>query len=134
MSQKLRQAFRNIKEIEPSVKLAGLILSEIGLLREKQAKRKIFLSYFSLAGSFGVFFLAVFEYGGAFFQSEFWSLLRLLSTDVGVVVGNGSDFTLSLLETFPLVSMIIILIPVFALLLSISVYFKSIQRSNYNYF
>ncbi len=133
MNQNFHQAFKGIEEIEPPSKMAGLILSEIGLLRGKQAKRKIMLSYFSLAGSFGAFVWAVFEYGGVFLQSEFWSLLKLLLTDMGIVLGNGNDFTLSLLETFPVASMIIILIPVLALLFSVSVYFKSVDRIHYKY-
>lgn len=133
MNRNFHQAFKNIEEIEPSSKLAGLILFEIGLLQEKQAKRKLVLSYFSLAGSLGAFVLAVFEYGGVFLQSEFWSLLKLLSTDAEIVLGNWNDFSFSLLETLPVVSIIIILIPVLALLFSISVYFKSIQKNHYNF-
>ncbi len=133
MNQNFHQAFKSVKEIEPPSELADLILSKTGLLREKRAKRKIMFSYFSLAGSLGAFVLAVSEYGGAFLQSEFWSLLKLLSTDAEIVLGNGNDFMFSLLETFPVISMIIILIPVLALLLSVSVYFKSIGRNHYRY-
>lgn len=133
MSQKLFRAFKDIKEIEPSSELADLVLAEIGLLREKQTKRKLVLSYFSLAGSLGAFVLAVFEYGGAFLQSEFWSLLKLLSTDAGIALENWNDFSFSLLETFPTVSVIIILIPIFALLLSVSAYFKSAGKNCYKY-
>lgn len=133
MKQDLNQAFKNIKEIEPSPKLEGLILSKIEALKEKRAKKKLMLSYFSLATSFGAFVLAVVSYGNAFVKAEFWDLLKLSITDTGVVFGNWSYFAYSLLETFPVVSLAVILIPILALLFSFSAYFKSIHRSHFNY-
>lgn len=132
MNRNLYQTFKEIKEFKPSPRLEGLVLSKIKSLKEKQSKRKLALSYFSLTGSFGAFALAVFKCGNAFLQSDFWILLKLLSTDASLVLGNWSDFLFSLLETFPIVSATIILIPVFALLLSFSAYFKSIRKNHYN--
>lgn len=133
MKQKLHQAFKNIKEIEPSPKLEGLILSKIESLKEKQARKKLVLSYFSLAASFGTFMLAVIGYGNAFLRSEFWDLLKLSITDTGVVFGNWNYFAFSLLETFPVITFAVILIPILLLLFSLSVYFKSIHRNHFNY-
>ncbi len=77
MNQNLRQAFKNIKEIEPSPKLEVLILSQIESLKKKQAKKKLLLSYFGLATSFGLFLLTVIFYGNTFIKSDFASLILL---------------------------------------------------------
>jgi hypothetical protein len=133
MNHNLHQTFKNIKKIEPNPKLEVLILSKIEILKEKQAKKRLVWSYFGLTSSFGAFTLAILGYGNAFLKSDFWDLLKLISTDTGLVLGNWGDFAFSLLETFPVVSLAIILIPIFAMLISFSVYFKSIHRSHYNY-
>ncbi len=133
MNQNLHQAFKNIKELEPSPKLESLILSKIELLKEKQAKKKVMLSYFGLVTSFGTFVLAVVGYGNAFVKADFWDLLKLSITDAGIVFGNWSYFSCSLLETFPVVSLAVILIPILALLFSLSTYFKLIRKNHLNY-
>ena len=119
--------------MEPSPKLAVSILARIEKLQNQQIKRKLVWSYFSLATSGMAFILAIFALGNSFLQSDFWILLRLLLTDASAVMGNGNDFLFSLLETFPTVSATILLVPVFAILLSFSAYFKIINRSHYNY-
>ena len=131
--QKLNKVFKNLEEIEPSPRLESMILTRIGFLRKKETRRKLLYSWLSLSGSFGMFVLAIVEYGNAFLQSDFWSLLKLLSTDAALVLENWNDFAFSLLETFPVVSFAIILIPTFSLLLSFAAYFQSIHLSHRNY-
>lgn len=133
MNQNLHKAFKSIKEIEPGLKLERLILSKMELLKEKQAKRKLMLSYFGLTTSFGTFMLAVISYGNTFFKSEFWDLLKLSITDTGVILGSWNTFIYALLETFPVVSLAVILIPTFALLFSFSEYLKIHNRNHLNY-
>lgn len=135
MKQDLHYVFKSINEIKMSPKLESLVLSKIQFLKEKQAKRKLFFSYLELAGSSGVFVLAIFSYGRILFNSDFWNLLKLLVTDTGIMFANRSDFVFSLLETFPAASLAIILAPAFVLLVSLSAYFKSIYvyKSHFNY-
>lgn len=133
MREDWHQAFKSIGEIEPNPKLGVLLLSKIEFLKKRQVKKKLLLSYFSLATSFSFFLLTVFGYGNALVNSDFWDFIKLISTDTEVVFGNLGDFVFLLLETFPFMSLIMILIPVFALLLSLSVYSKSIEKNHYNY-
>lgn len=131
MEKNLQQIFKNLKTPEPSQELAGSIMFKIEKLRGKQVKRRLIWSRVSLFGSFGAFALSVWICGATFLQSDFWVLLRLTFTDAGAVLKNWNDFFFSLAETFPVVSAAIMLIPVVAILFSLSVYFK-ISRSNYN--
>jgi hypothetical protein len=133
MKTNLHQIFKEMRRMEPSPKLAVSILARIEKLQNQQIKIKLAWSYFSLATSGAAFVLAIFALGNSFLQSDFWILLRLLLTDASAVMSNGNDFLFSLLETFPAVSASILLIPVFAILLSFSAYFKIINRSHYNY-
>jgi len=118
MDQKLSQVFKNIKDFEPNSNLEALIMQKIGFQRERALKRKLIFSYLGLAGSGLAIFGAILGFGGAILQSEFWNLSTLLFSDLMVVAGNWKDFMYSLLETFPVINAIAILIPVFTLFLS----------------
>lgn len=133
MKQNLHQIFKNMSEIEPNSNLEGFILAKIEQIKYKQAKKRLFFSYFGLVSSAGTFVLAIFGYGRAFLQSEFWVLSKLILTDAGVVFSNLNEYTFSLLETFPVVSAIIILTPITVLLYSFSIYFKSNRLSRLSY-
>jgi hypothetical protein len=130
MGQKLSQIFKNIQNIEPTKGLKALIMQKIGFEREKQLKRKLIFSYAGLIGSGLAMLGTIFSFGGAFLHSEFWNLARLLFSDLTIVAGNWSDFLYSLLETFPVVSAIAILIPVFTLFLSFNTYLNN-RKNNY---
>lgn len=108
-------------------------MARIGQEEAKLIRKKLYLSYAGLAGSLAVFVGAALTFGGEILNSEFWSMLMLAFSDAEIIAQNLGDFSLSLLETFPAVSLAIILIPMFALLLSFSTYLKSIKRSHYNY-
>ncbi|PIP26617.1 MAG: hypothetical protein CO140_03985 [Candidatus Moranbacteria bacterium CG_4_9_14_3_um_filter_40_7] len=125
MNQKLSQIFKNIAEIEPTAGLEVLIAQKIGFQKERALKRKLIFSYAGLAGSGLAAFGAVFSFGGTILQSEFWNLATLLFSDWLVVMGNWQDFLYSLLETFPVVSAIAILIPIFTLFLSLNAYLNN---------
>lgn len=130
MSHKLNQAFKNISGIEPNRGLEALIMQKIGFQKEKALKRKLIFSYAGLIGSSLAIFGAIFSFGGVVLQSEFWNLARLLFSDLAIVVGNWKDFMYSLLETFPVVNAIAILIPVFTLFLSFNSYLNS-RKNNF---
>lgn len=130
MHQKLSQVFKKISEIEPNSGLEALVMQKIGLQQAKIARRNLIFSYLGLAGSGLAIFGSVFSFGGAFLESEFWNLSALLFSDLMIVTGNWKDFMYSLLETFPVINMIVILIPIFTLLLSFNAYLNN-RRSNF---
>lgn len=77
-----------------------------------------------LAVSFGALAYALFVFGRAFLQSDFWNLAKLAYSDTGIVARNAGEFSLSLLETLPVIEISLILTPVFAVMTIASWYFK----------
>ena len=110
MDYKLSQIFKDVSQIEPTDGLEALIMQKIGFQREEARKKKLVFSYAGLAGSLLAVFGAIFIFGNAFLQSEFWSLSTLLFSDLIVVAGNWKDFLYSLLETFPVINAIMFLL------------------------
>jgi hypothetical protein len=129
MHHKLSQIFKNIPEIEPNRDLEFLIMQKIGFQRAKIAQRNLIFSYVGLTGSGLAILGAIFSFGGAFLEAEFWNLARLLFSDLAIVAVNLPDFLYSLMETFPVISAIAILIPIFTLFLSFNTYLNN-RRSN----
>jgi hypothetical protein len=132
MSQKLGQLFKNIRESEPPSNLKSGILAAIKKEKGKIMRRKLVLSYTGIIISVVALLYAMIDFGGLILQSEFWSLLTLMATDAQVVLGDWNTYLLSLLETFPVTSAIIILIPIFTLMLSFISYFKLNEKKNFN--
>jgi hypothetical protein len=120
-----------MKQIEPKVGLNGLILQKIDLERDKQIKRKFFLSYAGLAVSFLAVFPAILKFGSAFFKSEFWSLFSLAFSDFMLVAGSWKEYLYSLGETLPIVSIVAILVPIFGILMFLNLYFS--LKKNYKH-
>jgi len=131
MNQKLSQIFKNIPEIEPNSGLEALINQKIGFQKEKTRKKELIFSYLGLAGSGLATLWAILSFGGAFWQSEFWNMISLLFSDLMIVAGNWKTFAYSLMETFPVINVIMILIPAFALFLSFSFFLSLRNRSRY---
>lgn len=123
MSQKLRQAFKNIIQLDPPEKLVGLIFRKIKLEESKNIRRKMIFSYAGLISSVLAACYTSLVFGQAILKSEFWSILKLISSDLGIVARNYGDFILSLMETFPVIAFTIIIAPIFTLLLSLGYYF-----------
>jgi hypothetical protein len=125
MSQKLSQLFKNTNDLEPPVGLEGFVLSQIKVMATKQTRRNLIFSYIGLLGSVAISFFAILIFGNGISESEFFSLLTLVFSDLGVVVSNWKDFAYSLLETFPVVYTAVIFMPVFTLLLSFNGYLNN---------
>ena len=77
-----------------------------------------------LIGSILAVFYTLFSFGQTLLKSEFWSMLSLLFSDWQIVARNFYDFVYSVLETFPVLTVVIILIPIFTLFLSANTYFN----------
>jgi hypothetical protein len=126
---RLSQIFKNMQEVEPSRGLNDLIMQKIALERGKQIKRKIFLSYAGITGSALATLFVVVSLWDSFFQSEFWSMLSLMFSDLMIVAENWKIYAYSLAETFPVANAIAILIPIFGLLAFFS-FLLSLKNKN----
>jgi hypothetical protein len=128
MSQNLHQIFKNIGEIEPTENLSGRIFACVSTEKDRIIKRKLMVSRLGLGTSAVVFLVASFTFGSAISQSEFWSIMSLVFSDMVMVAQNWQDFTFSLLETFPTVSVVAILVPIMTLLFSFSIYLEASNK------
>lgn len=119
MSKKIHQLFKNISEINPPEKLAGLILARIEKIRKQRFWAKIATSALGAFASVSttVYLFTIFE--KSLLSSEFWSILSLAFSDASVIAVHYQEFLFSLLETLPAMTFAIMLIPIFTLLVSI---------------
>lgn len=125
MEKKLKSMFERFGNIEPEEALKDRILSRIGKERIKDARRALVVSRISLAVSLAGLAFAGYFLGGSFLASDFWSILNLAFSDIGIVSSHLGDFMASLAETFPIFDAMLLTVPVFMLLASLSAYFKS---------
>ena len=131
MEQKLAKIFKEMREIQPNVGLEGLILQKIDLENSRQMKRKLIFSYFGMAVSFSTGVLALIYSGSAFLKSEFWSILFLTFSDFMAVVESRNEYLYSLGETLPIAHIVAILVPIFAILMFLNLYFSLKNRNKY---
>ncbi|MCX6763077.1 MAG: hypothetical protein NT093_04900 [Candidatus Moranbacteria bacterium] len=124
MTQNLQKIFKNLKDIEPSRGLEGKILKAISLENSRKVARRLMFARTGLAVSFGALAYTLFVFGKAFLESDFWNLLKLTLSDTGIIAGHFGDFSISLLETLPVIEIFAVLVPVFAVMLMLSWYFK----------
>jgi len=133
MIQNIQKIFKNLKNIEPSRGLEGKILKAISLKNSRKVARKLMFARAGLTVSFGALVYTLFVFGKAFLQSDFWNLAKLLFTDTGIIAGHVGDFSISLLETLPVVEIFAILIPVFAIMTILSYYFKFTNNNHFKH-
>ena len=124
MTQNLQKIFKNLKNIEPSQGLEERILKAIARENRLEISKKLMFARAGLAVSFGALAYTLFVFGRAFLESDFWNLLKLTFSDSGTIVGHFGDYSASLLETLPVVEIFAMLVPVLAVLLIASWYFK----------
>jgi hypothetical protein len=124
MTQNLQKIFKNLKNIEPSRGLEGKILKAISLENSRKVAKKLMFARAGIAVSFGALVYTLFVFGRTFLESDFWNLAKLIFSDTGIIAGHFGDFSISLLETLPVVEIFAILVPVFAVMLMLSRYFK----------
>jgi hypothetical protein len=129
----LQAIFKKISDIEPSQDLQKRILAKIALRNKLALRRKLAFIYAGFTTSAGAFVWATITLGKALLQSDFWTLAKLIFSDTGLVLKNWVDFAYSLLETLPIFGIIAILVPVFALFMLGSAYFKTMNHNNYKF-
>jgi hypothetical protein len=129
----LHSIFKKISDIEPSCGLEKRILKRIAFQNKLALRRKLAFIYAGFAASAGAFLWAIFTLGKALLQSDFWTLAKLIFSDTGLVLQNWGDFAYSLLETLPIFGIVAILIPIFALFMLGSAYFKTASHNHYKF-
>ena len=133
MTQNLKKIFQKIKNIEPSRELEGKILKAITLENSRKVARKLMYARAGLAVSFGALVYALFVFGRAFLESDFWNLAKLSFSDSGVITSHISDYSVSLLETLPVVEIFAMLLPIFAVMMLLSYYFKFTNNNHFKH-
>lgn len=128
MNSKLSKIFKEMSQVEPKKGLEGSILQKIDFERGRQIKKKLVFSYFGFTFSFSAGICALAYFGSSFLKSEFWSILSLAFSDFMIVAGSWREYLYSLGETFPIMSVVAILVPIFGFLLSANLYF-SLKRN-----
>lgn len=131
MSDKLSQLFKEIRDLEPSSGLERAVLVWIEAEKSLKIRRKRIISVFGLAFSGTAAAWAGLTFGNEILQSEFWKLVSLAFSDLGIVLANWKDFSYSLLEAFPAVYVAVIIAPIFTLFLSISSYLNNHNHSRH---
>ncbi len=103
-------------------------------LAEVRAMRRVrMISLFGIILSLGSALFGVFEYGSDLWQSPFWSLLTLLSTDLGLIVSALPDFTYSLLETLPIVPLLFLFAPLTLFFWALSSWMRILERGGHTF-
>jgi hypothetical protein len=120
----LNKAFKAIKSIEPPAKLETAILCNIKKAQSARIRQKLVFSQAGLVASTMAIFYTLFAFGQTLLKSEFWSMVSLAFSDAGIVLANWHDFLYSVMETFPVLTLVIILLPIFALFISANIYFN----------
>ena len=124
MTQNIQKIFKKLQNIEPSRGLEGGILKAIASENSQKVARKLMMARAGIAVSFGVLTYTLFVFGKTFLQSDFWNLAKLMLSDTGTIFSNMGSFSLSLLETLPVVEISAMLVPVLAVMMMLSWYFK----------
>jgi hypothetical protein len=132
MTQNLEKIFKKLKNLEPSTGLEAKILKAIILENSRKVSRKLMFSRAGLVASFGALVYTLFIFGKAFLESDFWNLAKLAFSDSGVIVSHASEYSISLLETLPVVEIFAMLIPVLAVMIMLSYYFKFTNNNHFN--
>lgn len=134
MSDKLHQIFKNISELEPSSRLKSAIFRKIALEQKRQTKRDLALYRVWSFGSLTLAIYAIFAFGSTILKSEFWNILTLVFSDIQIVAANWNDYAFSIMETLPVISIILILIPFFTLILSLNFYWTLKDKNNFKHY
>lgn len=109
-------------ELNPPSKLEEKIYERIEQEKASILRRKIFAMRLSLAASAMALFYASATSGPAILHSEFIKMASLAFSDTAIVLKNWTEFSYSLMESFPGLTVIVILAPLCALLWTVGLY------------
>lgn len=110
------------------------ILYAISLEKIARVKRRrLIFSYIGLSGSFAMLVFVWMVFATAILKSDFWYLFSLMFSDAAIVARNWNTFLFALLETMPILPALLILVPMFTLFLSFSMYFSNAGKRHFSY-
>lgn len=133
MDKNIHAIFANMTELNPAEGLSGRIFACIEKEKDRTVRRKLIVSRFSLGVSAILFVASIFSFGQTILQSEFWNILTLAFSDMQVIAQNWQEFAFSLLETFPIVSMVAVLTPIMVLMFSFGTYLELEMNNRHKY-
>ncbi len=122
MDEELGKIMKNLSISQPSNNLKEVVLKRILLEKQKKIRRRIIFFRLGFSVSIASMFSAGVFFGHEIMVSDFWSVAGLLFTDIKLVGNYWQEFVWSLMETFPSVATIGVLVPLFALMLLIKKY------------
>lgn len=122
----LRELFKEIRHM-PDPGLEERILLALRGEIEALAERKIWLARAGTFVSLFLFLGILFFAGRTLLQSEFWGTFSLLFSDLSVVANSFQNFFYLLLETIPVVPLVTLLLSLFAVSFSASIWMSLIE-------
>ena len=124
MDNNLNKIFKDLNWAEPSLDLESSILRKIELKIKRKLQIELFVSRLGLGISLSLLFVAGFAFGDTLVSSDFWQVFSLIFSDSVLIAKHWEEFSFSLLETFPFMSAIAIMTPLFLFFLSGYFYFQ----------
>lgn len=128
----LHSFFKEREVAEPKVGLERRILSAVLVLRNREMKRRLMISYVGIVSSLGALVYSSLTFGKTLLESDFWNIVSLVFSDLTMAVQYSNDFLLSLAETFPAFSVATVLLPIFIFCIFLNMN-ASAQRGNYSF-
>lgn len=123
--------FNTIRQLEHPKHLKSQILQKIKILERKRQTRQKMLYRSGIFSSIAMLFGAVIFFGNEILSSEFWNIASLTLSDIREISYYWQEYIFSLLETFPLISVIAILAPFFFFMLSLKKYEEANFKLNF---
>ncbi len=130
---KIQETFTLLNRAEPSQTFQTRVLERLAVEQERISQRRFFMTVAGVVTSLVLSVYGVYAVGSTLVQSDFWQMLSLLFSDATAVTALGQDFFLSLLEMLPAVQIALVLAPLFALLLSLSVLVTTDSQRKYHF-
>jgi len=112
---------------EPSPELAGKILRKIEYVERRRLIYKAGLFGAALLASLGLAFYGIFAVQAEAYRSGFLAFTSLFFSDFSATLSNFSDFSLSIIESFPFFSATVLLAGVFFAIWSASNFINDIS-------
>lgn len=105
-------------------------MQKIEIERVRRLRRRAALLRFSIASSVVVAIGSFAATWSNLFDSQFWNLASLAWTDSDLIVLHFNTYIFSLLETLPVLEMVVLLLPIFLVLVLFANYYAVISQKN----
>lgn len=128
----LRSFFTNMEVVLPREGLEKEIFQAVLVVKNREMRRRLMVSYVGIISSLGALVYTSLTFGKTLLESEFWSIILLVFSDLTVAVRYSNDFLLSLLETFPAFSVASVLLPTFIFFMFLNMY-AGAQKNHYSF-